>query len=96
METCSAGTADDAEQPVTAELVEWADLILVMEEKHRKALQRDFRSILRDKRIACLGIPDDFDYMAPDLIELLWQRVPRTVPILSAGRPDGLMERDPP
>jgi len=33
--TASAGTNNDAENPLTDELVEWADFIFVMERQHR-------------------------------------------------------------
>jgi predicted protein tyrosine phosphatase len=87
VETCSAGVSPDAEQPVTAELVEWADVILVMEPRHRAKLSRAFGRLLKGKRMACLGIPDDFSYMNPALIRLLWERVPRSVPMLVAAKP---------
>lgn len=80
VETASAGVNHDAEHPVTPELIEWADTILVMEPSHRAKLNAKFARYLRDKRIACLDIPDDFDYMAPALVALLEARVPRYLP----------------
>jgi predicted protein tyrosine phosphatase len=82
IETASAGVAPDAEEPLTADLIEWADVILVMEPKHRTKMNRMFGSILRNKQVACLGIPDDYDYRDPELIRLLWERVPRVLPEL--------------
>jgi len=35
VETASAGTSPDADTPLSAELVEWADIIFVMEKTHR-------------------------------------------------------------
>ena len=32
------------------------------------------------KRVVCLEIPDDFDYMEPALVQLLNARVPRHLP----------------
>ena len=40
VETCSAGVRPDAEQPLTAELIEWADIIFVMEPRHRAIMAR--------------------------------------------------------
>lgn len=74
--TASAGVSKDAEQPVTRELLDWADLILVMEPIHRRKLNQRFGKVLRDKRIACLSITDEYGYMSPELVELLRQRVP--------------------
>ena len=87
MEARSAGVNSDAEEPLTAELVEWADLIFVMEAGHRGKVSRGFARQLRGKRLVCLGIPDNYVYLDPELVRLLWERVPRSVPILSAARP---------
>lgn len=75
VETLSAGTAADAEAPVTPELLDWADLILVMEPVHRSRLQARHGRHLRGKRVVCLAIPDDYDYMQAELVALLESRV---------------------
>lgn len=75
VETASAGIGHDADCPVTAELITWADTILVMEATHRSKITAKFQSQLRGKRLAVLGIPDRFGYMAPELIRLLQQKV---------------------
>ena len=75
--TASAGTAVDADQPVTPELLDWADVVFVMERVHRARLSAKFGPHLRGKRIVCLGIADDYGYMAPELVRLLQARVPR-------------------
>ena len=49
----------------------WADLIFVMERKHRDYLQERFAEELAGKRLMCLRIPDDFTYNDPELIDLL-------------------------
>lgn len=38
-EVSSAGTNVDADNPLTPELVQWADIIFVMERSHRNKLQ---------------------------------------------------------
>ena len=80
LETSSAGLNNDAENPVTPELLAWADTIFVMERAHRSKLSTRFRQHLGDKRVICLEIPDEFAYMAPDLIRLLEEKVPRHLP----------------
>lgn len=80
IEVSSAGTNNDANNPVTPELLVWADLIIVMEREHRNKLQKKFRSSLNGKRIICLEIPDDFDYMDPELIKILKAKIPRFLP----------------
>jgi predicted protein tyrosine phosphatase len=67
----SAGLNPDAEVPLDSELVEWAELIFVMERVHRTRLTRQFSRYLKEKRVVCLDIPDEFDYMQPELVELL-------------------------
>jgi predicted protein tyrosine phosphatase len=83
--TASAGTGHDADCPVSAELIAWADTILVMEAAHRTRIAARFQRHLRGKRVAVLGIPDDFEYMAPGLVRLLRQKVPRYLPADPGG-----------
>jgi predicted protein tyrosine phosphatase len=77
IEVASAGTNQDAEIPVTAELIEWADIIFVMERSHRGKLRRRFAAGLKSTRLICLDIPDNFEFMDPELIRILEARVPR-------------------
>jgi len=77
IETASAGLNHDAENPLTAELVEWADVIFVMERAHRTKLSRQFGSHLRKARVICLDIPDRYRFMDPELIRLLESKVAR-------------------
>ncbi|NWA28241.1 phosphotyrosine protein phosphatase [Pseudomonas gingeri] len=80
VETASAGVGHDADVPVSPELLEWADLICVMEQTHRKKLTARFRAELANKRIVCLHIADDYEYMEPALITLLEARFSRYLP----------------
>lgn len=75
VETDSAGISNDADVQLSAEQVEWADTIFVMEKVHRTRLQKRFRDYLKDKRVICLDIPDDYPLMDMELIELLKARV---------------------
>jgi predicted protein tyrosine phosphatase len=75
VETASAGLAPDAEEPVTPDHLEWADIIFVMERAHRAKLQRRFRAHLQHARVICLDIPDDYAFMQPALAALLEKRV---------------------
>jgi predicted protein tyrosine phosphatase len=77
LEVASAGLAPDAEEPVSGELIEWADIIFVMEKSHRTRLARKFQSLLAEKRIISLDIPDNYRYMQPELVELLERKVGR-------------------
>ena len=77
IETASAGLNHDAENPLTPELLRWADIVFVMERAHRNKLSTRFKPHLDGKRVVCLEIPDDYAYMDPDLVRLLQARVPR-------------------
>ena len=80
LEVASAGTNNDAETPLTMELVDWADVIFVMEKTHRTKMQKRFRAVLKSKRVVCLDIPDEYDFMDPVLVRLLKAKVSRYLP----------------
>ena len=80
IEVDSAGTNNDAENPLTGELLEWADVIFVMERTHRAKIQKRFRKMLNGKQIVCLDIPDDYAFMDPELVRLLNARMARHLP----------------
>lgn len=75
IECSSAGTNHDADVPLTPELVEWAEIIFVMEKAHRNRLTYKFKKYLADKRVIVLGIPDEYEYMDPGLVRLLKAKV---------------------
>ncbi len=55
--------------------VRWADIIFVMEEKHKSKLTAAFMKHLAGKPIHVLDIPDEYQFMDPELIEMLQQSV---------------------
>ena len=71
VETDSAGLLNTADVQLSPEQVEWATIIFVMEKAHRNKLQKKFRISLKIQRVICLDIPDDYDFMQPELIKLL-------------------------
>jgi predicted protein tyrosine phosphatase len=71
VETDSAGLGNDATIPLSVEQIEWATLIFVMEKAHRNKLSNKFKAHLNHKKIICLDIPDEFEFMQPELIKLL-------------------------
>ncbi len=81
IEVSSAGTNHDAENPLDREQIEWADIIIVMERTHRNKIQKRFRGVLHGKRIIVLDIPDDYEFMDPELIRLLRVRMGRVLPV---------------
>ncbi len=80
IEVASGGLNNDAEEPLTAELVEWADVIFVMEQAHRNRLLKKFKRSLK-ARLIVLGIPDDYKFMEEALIRLLKARVTPHLPV---------------
>ena len=74
-EVKSAGTSAEAATVVTNDLLEWADVVLVMEKGHRNFIRGKFPKIYQSKRIVCLYIPDEYEFMQPELIAILKERV---------------------
>ncbi|MBC7390473.1 MAG: protein tyrosine phosphatase [Opitutaceae bacterium] len=70
-ETRSAGTENDARIRVTEKLIYWADLIFVMEKKHKQRILEKFSTAMENKRLHVLDIPDDFQFMDTELIDTL-------------------------
>lgn len=70
-EVKSAGTENDARIRVSEKLIHWAELVFVMEKKHRDRLREKFGAQLEGKKIIILDIPDDYQYMDIELIEIL-------------------------
>ena len=81
VEAIGAGTNSDAETPVSGDLIEWADIILVMEKSHRKKVAKKYKELLKDKRLVVLDIPDNYECMQAELIQLLKVKVSRVVRI---------------
>jgi predicted protein tyrosine phosphatase len=71
----SAGTEENARIKVTSGHVRWADIIFVMEKKHTRRLQAKFASEICNKKVICLYISDDYQFMDEELIEILKSRV---------------------
>ncbi|MEW5704402.1 MAG: phosphotyrosine protein phosphatase [Pseudomonadota bacterium] len=77
LEVRSAGLDPQAPKPLTAELVAWADRLLVMEQRHRDVVRKRFRQELDARPVIVLGIPDDYEFMQEELVTLLKERVPQ-------------------
>lgn len=75
IEADSAGISESAETVLSREQVDWADIIFVMERVHQNRLRKKFKEDVSGKRLICLGIPDDYAYLDPDLIKLLEAKV---------------------
>ncbi|MEO1544788.1 MAG: protein tyrosine phosphatase [Pseudomonadota bacterium] len=71
----SAGTSRSARRRVTVADIRWADVIMVMEDKHHSRLRADFRDEVRHTPVHVLDIPDDYKFMDPELVELVRVKV---------------------
>ena len=69
------GTNSDAETPVSGDLIEWANIIFVMEKTHQNKVSRKFKDLLKGKKLVCLDIPDNYERMDPDLVRILKSKV---------------------
>lgn len=67
----SAGTSPAAHTRISATLLSWADIVFVMEKKHREIIRNTFDPESLDKQIIVLDIPDDYSYMDPELIDMI-------------------------
>ena len=81
----SAGTSKSAKRKISNRDIQWADIICVMESKHKERILSEFRNLIQNKTIYILKIPDKFGYMDPLLIEKILAAVD---PILAHWLPD--------
>lgn len=79
-----AGLSNDADERLSVEHIEWANIIFVMERRQKARLSQLFGSSLNETRIVCLNIPDNYGYMQPELVELL---KPKLMSHLRCGPP---------
>ncbi|NLD14765.1 MAG: phosphotyrosine protein phosphatase [Gammaproteobacteria bacterium] len=71
----SAGTSPNARKTVSPADIRWADVIVVMEQKHKNRLVAEFTRLLDHKPIHVLEIPDEYKYMDQELVEILKESV---------------------
>jgi len=71
----SAGTEPSARIKLSAKMIHWADIIFVMEKKHKERLLNKFPIDSQQKQIIILDIPDEYKFMDTELIEEIQTRV---------------------
>jgi predicted protein tyrosine phosphatase len=76
IEVSSAGTSVEAECPVSADLLQWADRVFDGA-KTTATSTGSFCFRLEGQEGCCLSIPDTYSYMQPELVEMLRKRVLR-------------------
>ena len=71
----SAGTSPKAKRTVNMKDIQWADIIFVMENKHKQRLMAEFTRLLTHKTVHILDIPDEYQYMDSELVDILTHSV---------------------
>jgi predicted protein tyrosine phosphatase len=67
----SAGTSPKARKTVSSSDIRWADVIFVMEQKHKCRLKAEFTQMLEHKPLHVLDIPDEYQFMDEELVQEL-------------------------
>ena len=80
IDAIGCGTNNDAETTVSGDLVEWANIVFVMERSHRNKVSKKFKEQLKGKKLVCLDIPDNYERMDPVLVRILTTKVMRHLP----------------
>ncbi len=71
----SCGLSSKSPRTLRPDDLIWADVVFVMESKHRSRILGEFRNALGGTPVLVLDIPDDYQFMDPELVELLTDRV---------------------
>ena len=74
-EVRSAGTQPGARIVITEGHIGWADIVFVMEKSHLAKLRARFPEGLNGKRVITLHIPDEYEFMQPELLDELHARI---------------------
>ena len=70
----SAGMSEKSRHTISRDDVLWADLILVMESEYKSRLRDMFRDLALPL-VENLDIPDEFQYMDAELVDLIERKV---------------------
>lgn len=65
----SCGTNRKARKKVNSAELKWADLVLMMEQKHKQRLVAEYPDEMRFKKWYVLDIPDIYKFMDTELID---------------------------
>jgi predicted protein tyrosine phosphatase len=84
----SAGTSDEAMVQVNQRMLEWADIVFIMDEDQRADLARLFPGLAAASRAVMLQIKDDYHFLDPELVKLLQERVTPHLDRLRAQPPE--------
>ncbi|WP_202863957.1 protein tyrosine phosphatase [Ereboglobus luteus] len=73
VEVRSAGVRTGANRRVSEDDLRWADVVFVMEREHKHAIATRFAGLsdFSFPPVDVLDVPDEFEFMEPDLVEIL-------------------------
>ena len=74
LEVKSAGVSSCAMTKISLELIQWADIILCMEKKHKQEIKKTFSDIVVNKIIDSLDVPDIYEFMDINLVNLIREK----------------------
>lgn len=70
----SAGLSPKSDRKISENDLNWADLVLVMETDHRAKVKELYR-YLQLPKIEVLNIPDEYEYLDEELVQILNDKV---------------------
>ena len=86
-EVRSAGTEEGARIKVTPGHLGWADVIVVMEKRHKERLRQKYPELLAERPCVCLFIADDYEFMEKALVAELktkaQEKFPEVAPVIT-------------
>lgn len=85
LEVLSAGTSEEAMVQVNQRMLEWADILFVMDDEQVRALGNMFPGHPAVDHVVCLNIADNYDFLDPELVAILKERTMPHLQKLKAG-----------
>jgi predicted protein tyrosine phosphatase len=71
----SAGTSEKARIRVNEKMLLWADVVFVMERRHKQLLKERFPLALDGKTLIVMEIMDDYQFGDEELVEILKEKL---------------------
>ena len=74
LDVLSAGTSDEALVQVNQRMLEWAEIVFVMDGEQVAALDKMFPAHPALAKVTCLDIADNYHFLDPELVTILQDR----------------------
>jgi len=89
----SAGTSTEAMVQVNERMLDWADIVFVMDDEQQAWLAHRFPGHPRAAQAVTLHIQDDYHFLDPALVAMLKERVAPHLDRLRAGAPQARLPK---